>query len=103
MAAVPLVVLFLCRDTARGSLLALRCDDEEIEKLDCSERMLSRLDVRLMIDGAGVDIAIGIGIRDGLISRSPRHDRKDDQQSIQCNRKEPTRAQEMRRCGEIVA
>lgn len=33
-----------------------------------------------MIDGAGVDIAIGIGIREGLISRSPRHARRDDQQ-----------------------
>jgi len=39
---------------------------------ECSERTLSRLDVRLNVDAAGVYIVDGIGICDCLISESSK-------------------------------
>lgn len=67
---VPLVV-FLCRDTGNGSLLGRRCCVEDVDAIECSERTLSRLDVRLNVDAIGVVAATGIGMCDGLASESP--------------------------------
>lgn len=71
------------RETATGSLLGFLglIDDDEV--IDCSDRMLSRLDARLRIDGAGVDIAMGTGIRDGFASESPEVEEQDG--SISCS------------------
>jgi hypothetical protein len=44
-----------------GSLLARRCV-EDVETNECSERILSRLDARLIVDAEGVYIVDGIGI-----------------------------------------
>ncbi|CAF5104901.1 unnamed protein product [Rotaria sp. Silwood1] len=56
---VPLVV-FLCRDIGNGSLLGRRCC-EDVDAIECSERTLSRLDVRLNVDVTGVVAATAIG------------------------------------------
>jgi len=58
---VPFVV-FLFRDIGKGSLLGRRCCVEDVDTNECSERILSRLDVRLNVDVAGVYIEVGIGI-----------------------------------------
>ncbi len=67
---VPLVA-FLCRDTGNGSLLGRLCCVEDVDAIECSERTLSRLDVRLNVDVPGVVAATGIGICDGFASESP--------------------------------
>ncbi len=60
---------FLYRAMDSGSLLARRWL-EDVEMNECSERILSRLDARLIVDAAGVYIVDGIGIRDCLMSES---------------------------------
>jgi hypothetical protein len=59
--------------TGSGSLLGRRrpCCIEDVETKEFSERMLSRLDVRLREDAAGVYMVIAIGICDGFASESP--------------------------------
>lgn len=71
MAGVVPLDDFLCRDTGNGSLLGRRCV-EDVDVTDCSERTLSRLEVRLNVDVIGVVGATGIGICDGLASESPK-------------------------------
>ncbi len=44
---------------------------EDADAIECSERTLSRLDVRLNVDVTGVVAAIAIGICDGFASESP--------------------------------
>ncbi len=61
---------FLFRDTGNGSLLGRRCV-EDVDAIECSERTLSRLDVRLKVDVIGVVAATAIGICDGFASESP--------------------------------
>lgn len=60
----------MCRDTGNGSLLGRRCDEDD-DATECSERTLSRLDVRLSVDVIGVLEATATGICDGLASESP--------------------------------
>ena len=67
---VPLLV-FLCRETGNGSLLGRR-GVEDVDATDCSERTLSRLDVRLNVADRGVVGATGTGICDGRASESPK-------------------------------
>lgn len=62
---------FFCRDTGNGSLLGRLCCEDDVDATECSERTLSRLDVRLNVDVSGVVAAIGIGICDGFNSESP--------------------------------
>lgn len=69
MPVVPLLVFF-CRDIASGSLLGRRCCDEEVEATECSDKILSRLEVRLNVVDIGVVIVVGIGICDGRPSES---------------------------------
>ncbi len=45
---------------------------EDVDAIECSERTLSRLDVRLNVAVVGVVAATGTGICDGLVSESPR-------------------------------
>lgn len=66
---VPLLVFF-CRTTGSGNLLGRRWV-EEFEAIECSERTLSRLDVRLNPGVTGVLPATATGICDGLKSKSP--------------------------------
>jgi hypothetical protein len=44
---------------------------EDVDATECSERTLSRLDVRLNPDVTGVVAATGTGICDGFASESP--------------------------------
>ncbi len=62
---------FLFRDTGNGSLLGRRWV-EDVDVTECSERTLSRLDVRLNVEATGVVGATAIGICDGLASESPK-------------------------------
>ena len=66
---VPFVP-FLCRETGNGSLLGRRW--EEVDATECSDRTLSRLDVRLNVEVNGVVEATGTGISDGRASESPK-------------------------------
>jgi len=45
---------------------------EDVDAIECSERTLSRLDVRLNVDVTGVVEATAIGICDGFASESLR-------------------------------
>lgn len=69
MTGVVVFVGFLWREMGNGSLLARRCV-EDVETNECSERILSRLDARLIVDAEGVYIVDGIGIWDCLVSES---------------------------------
>jgi hypothetical protein len=71
LAGVVPWVAFLRRDTGTGSLLGRRCCVEDVDTYECSERILSRLDVRLIVDFAGVCMKVEIGIRDCFVSESP--------------------------------
>ncbi len=62
MTGVVAFVVFLYRDIDTGSLLGRRCCVEDVDANECSERTLSRLDVRLNVDVAGVYNEVGIGI-----------------------------------------
>ncbi len=62
MTGVVSFIVFLNRDIGNGSLLGRRCCVEDVDANECSERILSRLDVRLNVDVAGVYILVGIGI-----------------------------------------
>lgn len=73
MTGVARFVDFLYRDIGNGSLLGFRCCVEHIDVDDCSERILSRLDVRLIVDVAGVYIELNIGICDCFVSESSNH------------------------------
>jgi hypothetical protein len=66
-----LFVAFFGRVIGNGSLLGRRCWLEDVDAIECSERTLSRLDVRLNVDAIGVVAATAIGICDGLVSESP--------------------------------
>jgi hypothetical protein len=44
---------------------------EDVEATECSERTLSRLDVRLNVDATGVVVEMATGICDGFASESP--------------------------------
>ncbi len=62
MTGVVPFVAFLCRGIGNGSLLGRRCCVKDVDANECSERILSRLDVRLMVDVVGVYTGVGIGI-----------------------------------------
>ncbi len=68
-AGVVPFVAFLCRVTGNGSLLGRR--EEDVDAIECSDRTLSRLDVRLNVDVPVVVEATAIGICDDLTSESP--------------------------------
>lgn len=67
------LAVFLGRATGRGSLLGRcrRCCVEYVDAIDVSERILSRLDVRLRVDVAGVYMETAMGICEGFASESP--------------------------------
>lgn len=73
LAPVDPLLDFFCRDIASGSLLGRRCWDEEVEATECSDKILSRLEVRLSVVDSGVVIAIATGICDGFISESAKY------------------------------
>ena len=70
LTGVLVLIDVLYRPMGKGSLLARRIVDGE--RNECSEMILSRLDVRFKIDMAGVDIAQGIGNRECFISESSK-------------------------------
>ena len=74
LTGVVLLIDIRYREIGKGSLLARRTDCWEgvDERKECSEMTLSRLDVRLNMDGAGVNIAQGTGIWEGFTPESSK-------------------------------
>ena len=64
---------FLWRFIGKGSLLVRRCFFEDVDVNVCSERKLSQLDVRPIVDIVEVYIVVGIDISDCFLADSSNY------------------------------